>query len=246
MSASDFFHLPRLHVSAPLVQEAAVTLSEAQGHYLRHVMRLESGAQIRLFNQEQGEWLGTLECPSKKLTVVQLLNLLRAPEVVLRQVHLVFSPIKKDRMDWLIEKAVELGVTDLHPVLMRRSVMRDIKVERVEAQIVEAAEQCERLDIPRLYPLESLPKFLKSHDGEQKIYAALERREAPVLSEIFDRTLDPYFYMIGPEGGFDPEEITLLCAQACIVPVSLGARILRAETAALFGLSSFLYENMKE
>ncbi len=214
-------------------------MTDAQAHYLKNVMRLEDGAGVRVFNAESGEWLAGLMFPSKKAASVSIGKLLRAAEETSVRRHLVFSPIKKDRMDWMIEKAVEMGATDFHPVLMRRSVVRDIKSERMEAQIIEAAEQCERMDIPVLHSPVSLEKFMQQYDGTIPLFAAIERDEnAALLSSL---AVDGDFaFLVGPEGGFDREEIELLTAQKFTRPVSLGPRILRAETAALYGLAKLV------
>lgn len=236
MTSTYPYHLPRLYVPEPLIEGAEVSLSEAQAHYLKNVMRLGGGADARVFNAANGEWLANLSFPSKKRALALPRRILKSAENIPVRRHLVFSPIKKDRMDWMIEKAVELGVTDLHPVLMRRSVIRDIKPERIEMQIIEAAEQCERMDIPVLHPILSLDKFLQQFSGQSPLYAAIERQEnAAVLSGI--KVDGDFAFLVGPEGGFDPEEIELLTAQNFTRPASLGPRILRAETAALFGLS---------
>lgn len=229
----SFFHLPRLFIPMPLVAGANLLLPEAQSHYLKNVMRRADGDAVRVFNGGDGEWTAILRHHGKKAVAIEVDTLIRAPEPVAREVHLFFSPIKKDRNDMLIEKAVELGATHLHPVLFQRSNTRDIKVERVEAQIIEAAEQCERMDIPVLLPLQDLKKALVGWNGDMPVFAAIERSDAEGLK--------PYTascgYIVGPEGGVSPEEIEFLCSKSFVKPVSLGPRILRAETAVFYGLS---------
>lgn len=232
-------HLPRLYVPSTLVAAADFLLSEAQSHYLMHVLRLEANDGVRVFNPVDGEWLARVVSSNKKGVTLTVCESLRPPERISRAVHLAFSPIKKDRMDWLVEKAVELGVTDLHPILMHRSVVRDVRQERLAAQIIEAAEQSERLDIPTLHPLTGLEKFVQQFAEKFPIYAAIERCEnIPLLSEITQG--GDVGFLVGPEGGFDPQEADFLKAKPHIRPVSLGQRILRAETAALYGLSRLM------
>ncbi|OIN85582.1 MAG: hypothetical protein AUJ12_08515 [Alphaproteobacteria bacterium CG1_02_46_17] len=232
--------LPRLYLSVPLRAGQDVPLPDGQAHYLRHVLRCAEGDLVRVFNAADGEWKAQISFPSKKAVLLQVRDLLRPASDGLQQYtrHLVFSPIKKDRQDWLIEKSVELGVTDFHPVVMNRSVIRDIKEERVRAQIIEASEQCERLDLPTLHPVKNLKQFMQQFDSGSKIYAAIERQDAVFLGDILRKeAVRDATYMVGPEGGFDQEEVAFLSGFSCVCPVSLGPRILRSETAALYGLS---------
>ncbi|MDY0029706.1 MAG: RsmE family RNA methyltransferase [Pseudobdellovibrionaceae bacterium] len=242
-----YSHMPRLYCAGSL-QAGHFELSEGQAHYLRHVLRVQDGDMVRAFNQTDGEWAARLIFSGKKSVALQSVEKIRANESVHNRIHLLFSPIKKDRMDFLIEKSVELGVTHLHPLLMHRSVVRDIKLDRLQAQIIEAVEQCERLDVPQLHPLMSFNKFVLQFPSlyGNRILAALERRDAISLRAVSDqvKTQDQdqgqdqdIFYLVGPEGGFDAEEAEFLENSAHVMPVSLGTRILRAETAAIFGLS---------
>lgn len=230
-------HLPRLYVLDRLQTGLVVPLSEAQSHYLRHVLRLEDGAVLRVFGDQSGEYLCHLQVVSKKHSAVSVDKLLREFQPVSRRVGLAFSPLKKDRMDFLIEKAVELGCTDFYPLVMRRSVVRDIKPDRFEVQIIEAAEQCERLDLPVLHDLCPLDRFVQQFDPAQILVAALERHDAPMLSSFDVAKWPPPVYLIGPEGGFDTGEVEILQSLPELQVVSLGPRILRAETAALYCLS---------
>lgn len=226
--------MPRLYVDFPLAPGASVALEENAAHYLRTVLRRPDGSNIRLFNGRDGEWRAALHFDGKKAVRVSLdTQILPQPPAPVA-LHLAFCLIKKGRMDFLIEKAVELGATDLHPVLGGRSIVRDINETRMNAQIREAAEQSERLDLPRLYPLLPLEKFCAGWVQQIPLFAALERGDYPALtSEVSGEK----GFLIGPEGGFTDEERGFLTAQGFVRPVSLGPRILRAETAALYGLS---------
>ncbi|MCB1681179.1 MAG: 16S rRNA (uracil(1498)-N(3))-methyltransferase [Alphaproteobacteria bacterium] len=225
---------PRLYLNEEFSEGAVLPLSDAQGHYLKNVLRLTAGRRVRIFNGKDGEWLAEIAFLDKKRSSVALLEIIKPQPVNGWRVRLLFSPIKKQRMDVLIEKAVELGVTDFYPVLTTRTENRSLKDERIALQIIEAAEQCERLDLPVLHPALSLAGLLNTWEGP-RVLACLERAEASALPKI--RLEKDCAFLIGPEGGFDPEEIESLSASAKIQAVSLGETILRAETAALFCLS---------
>ena len=224
----------RLYLNGEFFPGREIPLSDDHVHYLRTVLRLEAGAQLRVFNGRDGEWLaetGTLE---KRRGTVFLRERLHPQPSDGPRIRVLFAPIKKQRMDFMIEKAVELGATDFYPILTVRTENRHLRPDRVIAQIIEAAEQCERLDLPVLHPSQSLQAVLKVWDGPTML-ACLERAEAPVLSS-FPVAKDCAF-LIGPEGGFDAQESEMLKNSAKVQAVSLGGTILRAETAVLFCLS---------
>lgn len=226
-------YAPRLYFPLALKTGDVVLLPEGQSHYLKNVLRRLEGDDVRLFNAADGEWVGKIGFQGKKAVSVSVETQIRQPFVAGAEIHLFFSPIKKDRNDLLIEKAVELGATHLHPVLFQRTIIRDMKPERIEAQIIEAAEQCERMDIPVLCPLLDLKKAFAGWDSDMPIFAAIERREAELLKPVSGSC----GYLVGPEGGIAPEEVEFLCSKSFVRPVTLGERILRAETAVFYGLS---------
>lgn len=231
---TEFTHnCPRLYLSMRLQAGETVLLPENQTHYLRNVLRKEAGDTVRIFNAADGEWGGRLTAPTKKSLAVTCEKNLRPSEDALLARHLLFSPIKKDRQDMLIEKAVELGVTHFHPILFQRTIVREIKPERIMAQMIEAAEQCERLDIPSLAPLMDLRKAIAGWADDTPIFAALERSNAENLKPCARGCA----FLVGPEGGITSDEVEFLCCQNFVTPVSLGSRILRAETAVFYGLS---------
>ena len=235
-SKYELHKYPRLYVDTELAQGLSVTLEAGHNHYLRNVLRKQEGEYLRVFNGRGGEWLARISKLGKKVGEATLEECLREQGDASggREVHLYFSPIKKQRMDILIEKSVELGVTHLHPVIMRRSVLRKVKEDRVRAQIIEAAEQCERMDIPSLSPARSLDEVLVGL--EQPIFACMER-DGDALP-IAECELGAHAaFLIGPEGGFESSEITQLSSCEKVVCVSLGNSILRAETAGIACLS---------
>lgn len=183
---------------------------------------------MRLFNGRDGEWLATLESVDKKGVSIRIGTQLRNQPELPPETHLYFAPIKKARMDWVIEKAVELGATHLHPVLTQNTEVRAINEDRIRTQIIEAAEQCERMDAPELLPLRPLKEILRGTE----LLACIERMDAESLEEAIPEK-GAVSFLIGPEGGFSEEEKNILSGTAGIKPVSLGPRILRSETAAV-------------
>lgn len=226
----DFEKLPRLYINAPFEKDKPLSLSPTHAHYLRTVLRRQDGDSIRIFNGHDGEWLASLNALSKKSGTATLTKNLKPQPKESRQTHLFFAPIKKSRLDILIEKSVELSVTDFHPVLTARTENRKLNEERIQAQIIEAAEQCERLTIPAFHPMKPLSKI--QHAG---LFACLERQNAKFLGEI--KLPANAAFLIGPEGGFTDEEMDMLNANKTITPISLGASIYRAETACLLCLA---------
>lgn len=225
----------RLFVDGPLEPGAARILDEGRAHYLRHVLRQDEGARIALLDGVSGEYAGRLTGFAKKSATVDVGERLR-PFARSSDVWLCFAPIRQARMDFLIEKATELGAARLVPVLTQRGQVNRVNLERLQAQVREAAEQCERLDLPPVTEPVALRELLATWPTGRVLYAALERRDAAPLSAASG----PAALLVGPEGGLDQAEVRLLEAQPFVRPVSLGPMILRAETAAIAGLSLLL------
>ncbi|MEZ5918489.1 MAG: 16S rRNA (uracil(1498)-N(3))-methyltransferase [Alphaproteobacteria bacterium] len=237
MDQEKVITLPRLYTDQNLKEGLAIPLDRKQAHYLGNVLRLQDGASVRLFNGQDGEWLATLESPSKKNFAAAPVRQIKAQPSNTTQIHLLFAPIKKHRMDILIEKSVELGVTDLHPVLTDRTEIRKLNTERLHTQIIESAEQCERLEIPALHPLEKLDQKLARWNKSQKILWGDERGNGTSLGHISEES---WAFLIGPVGGFTAEEAERFRALPFIQPISLGPQIYRVETAAILCLSRAL------
>ncbi|MCB9990409.1 MAG: 16S rRNA (uracil(1498)-N(3))-methyltransferase [Rhodospirillales bacterium] len=237
MSHADHKKYPRLYVAQDLREGQAISLSAEQAHYLRNVLRRAAGDPVRLFNGRHGEWLCALQKLDKKAAEAAPETLITPQPEPAPATHLYFAPIKKARMDFLIEKAVELGVTQLHPVLTRNTEIRQPNEARIQAQITEAAEQCERLDLPGLSSPVPLSRLLEKNTLPCPLLACLERCDASSLADALAADKNARALLIGPEGGFTAEEAEQLAGQPHITAVSLGPRILRAETAALYGLS---------
>lgn len=220
------YKFPRLYVDAPL--DAALTLPDAQAHYLKNVLRARDGDSVRLFNGSGGEYLASIAFSGKHDVTATPQKQVRPQIPRTRRVHLFFAPIKKDRLDTLVDMAVQLDATDLHPVLTDRTEVREIKQDRLRAHIIEAAEQCERLDLPVLHPLTALDRALAV--AACPLFAGLERSDA----KPFDDTLIPTGdcgCIVGPVGGWTDRERDALAATPRVMPVSLGPNVLRCETA---------------
>lgn len=232
---SDITKSPRLYLDQPLEAGQPIAITGPQHHYLKNVLRLGAGDYLRLFNGREGEFTGKITAADKKAISVALEKQLRPQKNPAREVHLLFAPIKKERNDFLIEKAVELGVTHIHPVLTQNTDIRKINEDRLQAQMIEAAEQCERLDVPVLLPARDLFVALAGWNKTILMLAALERFDAQPLKK---RALPGNVaVLIGPSGGFTRDEMEKIAALSFIQPVSLGENILRSETAAAAALA---------
>ncbi|MBI4031743.1 MAG: 16S rRNA (uracil(1498)-N(3))-methyltransferase [Proteobacteria bacterium] len=236
MTDDKVIKLPRLYVDSDLNAGAEITMAGDQAHYLRNVLRLRTGDGARLFNGRDGEWRGTVVAEDKKRISMRIETRLREQPSSPPETHLYFAPIKKARMDWLIEKAVELGATHLHPVLTQNTEVRGLNEDRIRAQIVEAAEQCERMDVPVLFSLKPMFSCLPG----MPLLACLERAGGARLKESVP-TAGPVAFLVGPEGGFTAEEKEKLQSSPHVTAISLGDRILRSETAAVMVLCAVAY-----
>ncbi len=225
----DLYKFPRLYVPDALGAGGAVALAEGQAHYLKNVLRRENGDHVRLFNGRDGEWLCMLEHSGKRGVLAAPERCVKTQPVRKRRVHLLFTPLKKDRLDVLIEKAVELDATDLHPVITDRTEVREIKEEKMLAHIIEAAEQCERLDLSTLHPIQKMDKAIVGWQ-HGPIFAGLERSDAKFLSDALVPEGD-CAALVGPVGGWTDGERAFLTSTKIVEAVSLGANVLRSETA---------------
>ena len=228
--------LPRLFVRTPLSEGVRVDLDAGQANYLGNVMRLGEGAELLTFDGESGEWLARIADAGKKRMALTIERRTREPETV-PDVWLAFAPVKRTQTDWLVEKATELGVAKLLPVMTRRTIAERVKLERLEAIAIEAAEQCGRTRLPELVQPQPLGRFLEQRDTGRTLYFADEGGGEAAASAF---KAGSSTILTGPEGGFTGEERAAIRAAPNAVPVSLGPRILRAETAALAALASYM------
>ena len=220
---------PRLFVDLPLASDAAPTIDGAAAHYLLNVMRLKVGAPLLLFDNRSGEWLGHIADANRRSLTVRIEHRTRPIEQV-PDLWLCFAPVKKARLDWIIEKATELGVARLQPVITERTIVERVKRERLEAQVIEACEQCGRTALPMLGEPIKLTALLADWPTDRTLLFADEAGGVP-LSTI--EAPAPAAILVGPEGGFTPREREMLLANAAVRRIALGPRILRAETAAI-------------
>jgi len=228
----------RLFVPADLRGGSEIALPSEQAHYLRHVLRLGEGDAVALFNGRDGEFHATLVAAGKKEVRLQVGVQVR-PFAAAADLWLCFAPIRQGRIEMVIEKATELGVGRLLPVQTRRCQIAKVNGDRLTAIAREAAEQSERLDVPPIEPLVTLEKLLGDWPAGRRLYVCAERSEAlPLLTAALPRPKDePCAALIGPEGGLAPEELALLLRHPAVVQVTLGATILRAETAAMAAIA---------
>lgn len=229
-------NIPRLFVSAPMVTGASVRLDEGQAKYLTRVMRLGTGAIVRAFDSVNGEWRCALEIAGKAVHL-ELLEQTRA-QVALTPLQLLFAPLKKARTDFVVEKATELGVTHIQPIITEYTQTGRVRADRLTALAIEAAEQTERLDVPAVSDALALVKALDGWPLDVPLYYCDEGSEARPMSDVLSASSQKgAALLIGPEGGFSPRERKMLRALAFVTPVTLGPRILRAETAAVCALT---------
>jgi 16S rRNA (uracil1498-N3)-methyltransferase len=225
-----------LFVRTALSDGARVELDARQANYLGNVMRLDVGAELLLFDGHSGEWLARIADAAKKRMTLTVERRTRDAEPA-SDVWLAFAPVKRAQTDWLVEKATELGAGRLMPVLTRRTIAERVKLERLEAIAIEAAEQCGRTRLPQIAEPVALNQLLAGRDLGRRLYFADESGGEAAASAF---EAGPALLLTGPEGGFTNEERALIRAASNTVAISLGPRILRAETAALAALAVFM------
>ena len=222
----------RLYVTALLHAGCEVDATPGQAHYLGTVMRRGAGDVVRLFNGADGEWQARITSLRRDRARLAVETPLR-PQAPEPDLWLVFCPLKRDATELVVEKATELGASALLPVLSQRTNTARLNGARLLAIATEAAEQCERLTVPRIAPPRPLAEALADWPDGRPLVAAMERQNAPPVSPVDE----PAALLVGPEGGFTGAELDALRSYPFVVPASLGARILRAETAAIVGLA---------
>jgi 16S rRNA (uracil1498-N3)-methyltransferase len=229
--------LTRLYVDGSLSAGAEIALDGQQAHYLQHVLRLAPGAEIALFNGRDGEWAARIENFGRKGGMARLLSQRRPPRPE-PDLWLLFAPLKRARIDYLVEKATELGVSEIWPVLTARTVVERLNLDRLRAHAREAAEQTERLHLPEIHPAEDLAKLLARWVPDRPLLLCDESGAAPpIAAALGARAPGPWAVLVGPEGGFTDMELDGLRNLPFVCAVGLGPRVLRADTAAIAALA---------
>ncbi|RED16261.1 16S rRNA (uracil(1498)-N(3))-methyltransferase [Parasphingopyxis lamellibrachiae] len=230
--------LPRLFIDTALAIDEEIVIDAAQASYLVRVLRLKAGAQVKLFDNRTGEWLAEIAHIGKRDAILRVEGKLRERDDV-PDLWLCFAPIKKGRIDWLVEKACELGVARMVPVRTQRTIVDKLKQERLKAHLIEAAEQCERTALPELSELTPLAALLSDWPEDRTLFYAAERGGDSFRAALVAHD-GPAAILIGPEGGFTDDEDRAIRALPQTAPVSLGPRILRADTAAAAAISLWM------
>jgi 16S rRNA (uracil1498-N3)-methyltransferase len=231
------FNAQRLFVEAELAAGAVVGCNLDQANYLRNVLRLKVGDPILVFNGRDGEWRATLAEAGKRGAALNVGEKVReqagGPDI-----DYLFAPLKRARLDYMVQKAVEMGVARLRPVLTRRTIAERVNMDRLAANAIEAAEQCGILRIPELHAPERLEHVIAGWDAKRAlIFCDEDSDEAGPFAALARVTPGPLAVLIGPEGGFEAGERELLSRQPFVTRISLGPRILRADTAAVAALA---------
>ena len=239
MARSDF-RTPRLYIDAVLGPGAAVPIDKAQTHYLLNVLRLRDGDAVLLFNTRDGEWRAAITAGKRSATLAIVEQ--TRPQTPAADLHYLFAPLKHARLDYMVQKAVEMGVSRLAPVTTRHTQAARVNLERMRANAIEAAEQCGILTLPEIAEPESLERALAARDPDRLLVFCDEEAEVqdPVAALAAQRQglpTMPLAVLVGPEGGFAEDERAALLRQPNVVRIALGPRILRADTAAVAALT---------
>jgi 16S rRNA (uracil1498-N3)-methyltransferase len=227
---------PRLYVALKLADRAEHALAHGQAHYVRDVMRLKPGDPLRLFNEADGEWLAYLGSVTRKSVSVRcekkLADISPPPDI-----DFIFAPLKHARLDYLVQKATELGARRLRPVITSRTIVERVNLQRMRANAIEAAEQCNLVFVPEISEPEGLDRLLAGWDpGRVLIYCDEVAEGEDTLATLRALKL-PAALLVGPEGGFTQEERAELKRLAFVKAISLGPRIMRADTAGTAALT---------
>jgi 16S rRNA (uracil1498-N3)-methyltransferase len=234
---SGLHRIPRLFADVPLVDGASITLDKAQSHYVTKVMRLKTGSDLRLFNGRDGEWLCSIAQTGGKSCLVDCREQIAEPQA-LPDIDYLFAPLKAARLDYLVQKATEMGARRIRPVITEYTVVRKVNDERLVANVREAAEQCNMVSVPEVLPAISLGGLIDGWEPARRIVFCDEAGSGDCALEVLGQlAAGPLAVLIGPEGGFSPAERDLLLGLDFVVPVSLGPRIMRADTAGVAALA---------
>jgi 16S rRNA (uracil1498-N3)-methyltransferase len=227
---------PRLYVETTLFAGAEFALEKQQGHYLVHVLRLASGDAVTLFNAKEGEWLCYITTVTKKSVEVRVERntaSVKAPP----DIDYLFAPLKHARLDYMVQKATELGARRLRPVITQRTIAERVNLERMTANAIEAAEQCNLVFVPEVLEPITLAKVLADWNPLRRLIYCDETASLANPVEVLKNLKAPAAVLVGPEGGFTPDERAHLKSLPFVTAISLGPRIMRADTVAIAALA---------
>ncbi len=231
--------MQRLHLRHILAAGAVIEADRAQANYLINVLRLGEGDQLLVFNGSDGEWLARLNVTGRRACSIELVEQVRE-QTVSADIQYLFAPLKHARLDYMVQKAVEMGASALRPVMTQHTQASRVNLERMEANVIEAAEQCGIISVPGVLEPRSLKDLIggwaKADPARRLLFCdEAEDSQNPLaeLTRLAAQGPQPLAVLIGPEGGFSEEERALLRAQPFVTPIPLGPRILRADTAAV-------------
>lgn len=235
------FRSPRLFVDVPITAGREIALSRMQANYLLNVLRLKPGSPVLVFNGKDGEWRARLEAVAKRNTALVVDTQLRA-QTAFTNIHFCFAPLKHARLDYMVQKAVELGAAALHPLMTRHTQAERVNLARMRSNVIEAAEQCGVLSVPEVAEPVALDRFLSIRDQARLLVFCDEDAEVADPLAVLEAHRSgsgttPLDLVVGPEGGFAEEERALLLRAPNVARISLGPRILRADTAAVAALA---------
>ncbi len=230
------FTSQRLFLDTPLAAGARVACSKEHANYLLNVLRMRAGAMALVFNGRDGEWRARLEVQGKR-AVELILEEQSRPQESGPDIEYVFAPLKRSRLDYMVQKATELGVATLRPVITHRTQVERINLDRMRANVIEAAEQCGILRLPEIVAPTKLEQSLAVWDPSRRLLFCDEAANVTSPLETMRDLAGPVAVLIGPEGGFSDAERAMLHAQAFTLPISLGPRIMRGDTAAIAALA---------
>jgi len=231
------FNAQRLFVEADLAEATTIACNAEQSNYLRQVLRLKPGDRILVFNGRDGEWRAEILDSGKRATSL-FISVEMRPQEGGPDIDYLFAPLKRARLDYLVQKATEMGVARLRPVLTRRTTPERVNMERMRANAIEAAEQCGILRVPELHAPEKLERVVAGWDTTRRLLFCDEGSElGDPIAALRALPPGPVALLVGPEGGFEEVERAQLLRRPFVTRLSLGPRILRADTAAVAALA---------
>jgi 16S rRNA (uracil1498-N3)-methyltransferase len=223
---------PRLHVDQALSAAGEFALAKEQGHYLSNVLRLNAGDAVRVFNSTDGEWLSYITEATKKSVTLRCEKLV-ADASPPPDIDYLFAPLKHQRLDYLVQKATELGARRLRPIITARTIAERVNLDRMRANVIEAAEQCNLVFVPEVLEPQKFETVLKEWEASRTLIFCDEAASISDPLQVLAGTKTPAAIIVGPEGGFTEEERRHLQSLSFVRGISLGPRIMRADTAAV-------------